>query len=72
MSKDANPRLVVHCSGGIGRSGTFLTAFDGFDWCIGKASGQNQGELQMNNLLDSDGAINFKETVLNLRKTRHP
>ena len=42
---------MVHCSGGIGRSGTFLTAFDGFD----KIVSDNHGELETKNLLDSNG-----------------
>ena len=56
--------MIVHCSGGIGRSGTFLAAFDAFIRLLNDPIDDR--------LVDPNGAINLKETVIYMRKTRHP
>ena len=57
-----DPEFVVHCSGGIGRSGTFLTAYGAYSHYL--------------NCLKSDKLdvepVDITETVIELRKQRHP
>ena len=73
---EENPRLVVHCSGGIGRSGTFLSVFSAFDhlWASrgkGEVDSAISGYPNMK-LVEPSGAVNLKEIVWYMRRTRHP
>jgi len=72
--KSDAPRLVVHCSGGIGRSGTFLTAFAAYDKL--KAIQSKDAPLSTDDVRDlcseHSAAVNLKKTVQYLREARHP
>ena len=76
MSEE-NPSLVVHCRQGIGRTGTFLAAFSAFDhlWASREENGEVESSLTGHpdmKLVEPSGAVNLKEIVRYMRKTRHP
>ena len=58
-----DPEFVVHCSGGIGRSGTFLTAYGAYCHIL-----QNKSNLSEENMI----SFSLFETVKALRLQRHP
>jgi len=55
-----DPEFVVHCSGGIGRSGTFLTAYGVYTHYLYAKE------------ISEDRPLSLVETVKNLRFQRHP
>ena len=58
-----DPEFVVHCSGGIGRSGTFLTAYGAYCHFL----------LNKSNLSEENKApFSLMHTVYALRLQRHP
>ena len=75
------PTLLVHCSGGIGRSGTFLTAFHHYtdmrDICekrqkLPDTTAMVSSTEDSPNAMIQPKAISLKETVHFMRLQRHP
>ena len=67
LPRHGNPNLLVHCSGGIGRSGTFLTAFHHY-WYYMDLIGKKMpfpGAA-------SNAPVSLQETVHFMRLQRHP
>ena len=60
--KSGNPELVIHCSGGIGRSGAFLTSYAAYSYFSGLKDDQTPNPEELN-LID---------IVKSLRMQRHP
>ena len=67
LPRHGNPNLLVHCSGGIGRSGTFLTAFHHY-WYYMDLIGK---KLPFPGVASS-GPVSLQETVHFMRLQRHP
>ena len=67
LPNHGNPELLVHCSGGIGRSGAFLTAFHHYSQYIDILEKKERAPLGQ----DKD-AVSLKETVHFMRLQRHP
>ena len=76
----STPDLLVHCSGGIGRSGTFLTAFHHYAQFIdmierGRLSNNSCNASSRTDQQDEkprQTAVSLKETVHFMRLQRHP
>ena len=62
-----NPELLVHCSGGIGRSGTFLTVFHHYSQYMDILEKKEKHPPGKNK-----DAVSLKETVHFMRLQRHP
>ena len=60
--KSADPELVIHCSGGIGRSGAFLTSYAAYSYYSGLKDEQTP----------NPEALNLVQIVKSLRQQRHP
>ena len=88
LPEHGTPDLLVHCSGGIGRSGTFLTAFHHYAQFRDIVEGRevlnryfavaSQEEDLGRSLLDKiddkhrQSLVSLKETVHFMRLQRHP
>ena len=62
--------MVVHCSGGVGRSGTFTTIYSIFS--LVKQMMMNNGVDTLNDHLGKNGDLCLAPLVCHLRKVRHP
>merc|ERR1712062_102542 len=62
QKKSANPELVIHCSGGIGRSGAFLTSYAAYSYFSGLKDDQTP----------NPESLNLVQIVKSLRQQRHP
>ena len=77
LQSNGSPRLVIHCSGGIGRSGTFLSAFHACcklrELCDGFGGGGaiEGGEESCGGIFTEDGVC-LENTVMKMRTQRHP
>ena len=76
-SHHGKPELLIHCSGGIGRSGTFLSAFHHYTNFKDTLEGRehtNTGvrEENLTQGESSQRAVSLKETVHFMRLQRHP
>ena len=67
LPRHENPNLLVHCSGGIGRSGTFLTAFHHY-WHY---MDMIEKKVPCPEAIGND-PVSLKETVHFMRLQRHP
>jgi len=61
--------MIVHCSGGIGRSGTFTAVYSVYFLLNQYIKTGNQSLL---NGITKDGSINLVQVVLRMREQRHP
>ena len=68
-AQDEEPELVIHCSGGIGRSGAFLTSYGLFSHFNNVKDNKLEPAASSNNEMQ---AIDLTETVKELRGQRHP
>ena len=67
LPNHSNPELLVHCSGGIGRSGTFLTAFHHYSQYMDILEKKEKAPSAQEN-----DAVSLQETVHFMRLQRHP
>jgi len=58
--------VTVHCSGGVGRSGTFATVYSVHRLLA------NRDEAGLAELVDGEGAVVLEPLVRRLRQVRHP
>eukprot|EP00088_Acartia_fossae_P005618 TRINITY_DN1253_c0_g1_i12.p1 TRINITY_DN1253_c0_g1~~TRINITY_DN1253_c0_g1_i12.p1 ORF type:complete len:354 (-),score=33.41 TRINITY_DN1253_c0_g1_i12:29-1042(-) len=69
-TEDATP-MIVHCSGGIGRSGTFSTALTAYRRLLEYQETGDESRLKSIRE-NGDGGINLVSTVKTMREQRHP
>ena len=62
--------MAVHCSGGVGRSGTFSTIFTFYN-VIQEALAGEENKI-LDDLIDVEGALYLLPLVKHLREIRHP
>ena len=62
--------LVVHCSGGIGRSGTFTTIYTFYNMLI--TAFEKQDDTILKEIIGPNDDLILHPLVLNLRGARHP
>ena len=62
--------MVVHCSGGVGRSGTFTTIYSIFS--LVKQMMMNNGVDTLNDHVGKNGDLCLAPLVCHLRRSRHP
>ena len=67
---DAGGPLVVHCSGGVGRSGTFTTILTIYNLLTRAVQTGDLSSLE--NYLGKQEEMVLTELVLHLRRVRHP
>jgi len=70
LVKESREPLIVHCSGGIGRSGTFTTILSAYTLIRDFLQTGDKGKLE--SILADDGAITLQKIVTSLREQRHP
>ena len=66
------PDLLVHCSGGIGRSGTFLAAFHHYSQYRDILEHKTTSHGKLLEDTKEQSAVSIKETVHFMRLQRHP
>lgn len=64
-----SPYLIIHCSGGVGRSGAFLASFVAYSKLMKLINELKNGDLD-NNI--PEDAIALKDLVWTMRTQRHP
>jgi len=69
LVKESSEPLIVHCSGGIGRSGTFTTILSAYTLIRDFLQTGDEGKLET---ILVDGAISLQKIVTSLREQRHP
>ena len=62
--------LLIHCSGGVGRSGTFTTIYTFLNML--KTANENQDDSVFRELLGSNDELILHPLVCHLRDSRHP
>ena len=62
--------LVVHCSGGIGRSGTFTTIYTYYNML--KTALEQQDDTILKEIIGPNDDLILHPLVLHLRASRHP
>lgn len=67
--KSKEPELVIHCSGGIGRSGTFLTSYSLYSHFLHPPPSASKMDEEASKTTQ---AIDLTQTVKSLRNQRHP
>ena len=66
LNSSRSPELVIHCSGGVGRSGTFLAAYGAYSHFLNLA--KNPGSVTTTPI----EALDLTEIIISFRKQRHP
>ena len=75
MTPKREPDLLIHCSGGIGRSGTFLTVFHHYSYFKDMLENKKIPTTKCDTSQSDNKehkAVSLKETVHFMRLQRHP